>query len=248
MAVAVAVIERRITLQTVSKEAARAYRETAKFIPQERMKAEGLEWGNWVHPNEHCPYSHYEIVDSTGTIYTGVEYDDGSIETAGYCRWDSAETFRVDFGRPLWKTYFGFSETETLYWNEDTGQWYCYREHRNGESFSYRVKEAELLRWLPSLVNHDILELCRDGEDGYPKVENVFVSLPAALVQKAWDLASRGQSARDWIVEALSKTVETAQPRPSAEVRSLVEKINALAKGSCSRPKEIDEVVDELLR
>jgi hypothetical protein len=196
MAVAVAVIEWRITLQTVSKEAARNYRETAKFIPHERMKAEGLEWGNWVDPNEHCPYSHYEIVDGTGTVYTGVEYGDGSIETAGSCLWESAETFRADFGRPLWKTYLGFGEAETLYWNEDTGEWYCYREYRNGENFSCRVKEAELLEWLPSLVNHDMLELCRSGEDGYPEVENVFVSLPGALVQKAWDLTSRGQSAR----------------------------------------------------
>ena len=241
----VAVIEWRITLQTVSKEAGRNYRETAKFIPHERMKAEGLEWGNWVDPNEHCPYSHYEIVNGTGTVYTGVEYDDGSVETAGgICLWESAEAFRADFGSPLWKTYFGFGETETLYWNEDTSEWYCYRELKNGESFSFRVEEAELLRWLPSLVNHDMLELCRDGEDGYPKVENVFVSLPPALVQKAWDLTSRGQSARDWIIEALFKAVETAQPRSSAEVRSLVQKI----RDGCSRPKEVDKAVDELLQ
>ncbi|MGA8598165.1 MAG: hypothetical protein WB676_25890 [Bryobacteraceae bacterium] len=208
-------------MQTVSKEAARDYRETAKFIPHERIKAEELEWGNWVDPNEHCPYSHYEIADGTGTVYTGVEYGDGSIETAGSCLWESAETFRADFGRPLWKTYLGFSDTETLYWNEDTGEWYCYREHRNGENFSCRVKEGELLEWLPSLVNHDMLELCRSGEDGYPEVGNVFVSLPGALVQKARDLTSRGQSARDWIVETLLKAVETAQSKPSPEVRSL---------------------------
>jgi hypothetical protein len=53
-----------------------------KFITNERMKNEKLEWGELIGPNEHGNFWHHEIVDSSGEVYIGVVYEDGAVETA----------------------------------------------------------------------------------------------------------------------------------------------------------------------
>jgi hypothetical protein len=172
-------------------------RQTGRLIPHQRVNDEGLHWADRETVGDDGEkYIESIITDAAGAVYHGILDEDGGVSTAGgYGGCDSVETYHADLGRPLWKTYISKYEDETLYHNEETGAWYCIRDQRNGESYCYRVTEADLLRWLPTLPNNELVKLYNSkGEE-----ENFFVKLPAALV---WKLSWRD------IVETLSKALE----------------------------------------
>jgi hypothetical protein len=73
---------------------------TMKFISNERMKSENLDWGELIEPNEHSDFWHHEIVDRCGEVHIGVVYEDGAVETV-YSVWDSVDTFERFQARPV---------------------------------------------------------------------------------------------------------------------------------------------------
>ena len=75
-----------------------------KFITNEKMKNEKLEWGELIEPNEHADFWHHEIVDSSGEVHIGVVYQDGAVETA-YAVWDSVDTIGRFEARPILHSY-----------------------------------------------------------------------------------------------------------------------------------------------
>ena len=83
-----------------------------KLISNERMKSENLTWGELIAPNEHAKFWHHEIVDSTGQVFIGVVYENGTVETA-YALWDSDETFEHFEVRPVLH-YYGEHVKERL--------------------------------------------------------------------------------------------------------------------------------------
>ena len=98
-------------------------RDTMKFIKNDKMESENLNWGGLIEPNEHADFWHHEIVDSAGEVYIGVIYDDGAVETA-YAIWDSIATFVRFQVRPVMYHYNG-RVTRTLHWNQDTDELFC---------------------------------------------------------------------------------------------------------------------------
>jgi hypothetical protein len=138
-------------------------RDTMKFLKNDKMKNENLDWGKLIEPNEHADFWHHEIVDSAGEVYIGVVHEDGAVETA-YAMWDSVDTFERFQVRPVMHHYSG-RVCRTLHWNQDTDELFCERSHRNSCSTSiYRVTGAELLEWFLTVGKDDVIELPQMGD------------------------------------------------------------------------------------
>jgi hypothetical protein len=100
-----------------------------KFISHEQMKSGNLTWGELIAPNEHSKFWHHEIVDSTGQVFIGVVYENGTVETP-CATWDSVDTFERFQGRPVLH-YYGEYANRTLHWNQDANQLFCEESYRN---------------------------------------------------------------------------------------------------------------------
>ena len=128
-----------------------------KFIVNEKMQNEKLEWGELIGPNEHADFWHHEIVDSSGEVHIGVIYEDGAVETA-YAVWDSVDTIERFEARPIVHSYRG-RETRTLHWNREANELFCELSHRNTcNTYIYRLKGSELLDWFLAASEHDVIE------------------------------------------------------------------------------------------
>jgi hypothetical protein len=133
-----------------------------KFISHEQMKAENLEWGELIAPNEHAKFWHYEIVDSTGQVFIGAVYENGTVETA-YALWDSVETFEHFEVRPVLH-YYGEHVTRTVHWNQDTNELFCERSHRNSCDVKIcRVAGSEISDLFLNAREDDLIEVPRQG-------------------------------------------------------------------------------------
>jgi hypothetical protein len=198
-----------------------------RFIKNEKMKSENLDWGELIEPNEHADFWHHEIVDSAGEVYIGVVYDDGAVETA-YATWDSIDTFERFQVLPVMHRYSG-RVRRTLHWNRDTDELFCERSHRNSCSTSiYRITRAELVELFLSVREDDKIEL--------PKMEDVCTSPPAEpkhQIERGID--AELPSLEDWVIKCLSESalaqaadskdfvrefVEYIKTRPSAPARN----------------------------
>ena len=198
-----------------------------KFISNERMKSENLEWGELIEPNDHSDFWHHEIVDSTGQVFIGVVYENGTVETA-CTTWDSVDTFERFQGRPILHQYSEYV-TRTLHWNQDANQLFCEESYRNScDIYIYQVAGSELSEWFLSANEDDLMELPESG--------HVCVSLPAQLREQiAQVAAAENRSLKDWVARRLSEAVEDERSRGSlaqaAERRKrfkdLVERIRA---------------------
>ena len=178
-----------------------------KFIMNEKMKNEKLEWGELIGPNEHADFWHHEIVDSSGEVHIGVVYEDGAVETA-YAVWDSVDTIERFEARPIVHSYRG-RETRTLHWNREANELFCELSHRNTcNTYIYRLKDCELLDWFLAASEHDVMKL--------PNTGHVIISLPAELKQEIEQIAAaENLSLKDWAIGRLFEAAHDERSRAS---------------------------------
>jgi hypothetical protein len=178
-----------------------------KLISNERMKSENLEWGELIEPNDHSDFWHHEIVDSTGQVFIGVVYENGTVETP-CATWDSVDTFERFRGRPILNQYSEYV-ARTLHWNQDANQLFCEESYRNScDIYIHQVASSELLEWFLSANEDDLIELPESG--------HVCVSLPAQLREQiAQVAAAENRSLKDWVARRLSEAVEDERSRGS---------------------------------
>jgi hypothetical protein len=180
-----------------------------KFIANEKMKSENLEWGELIEPNEHAAFWHHEIVDSSGEVHIGVVYEDGAVETA-YAVWDSVDTIERFDGRPILHCHHG-RETRTLHWNREANELFCERSHRNTcNTHISRVGVPELLDRFLGISDHDWMEL--------PETGHICINLPARLKKEVEQVAAaENLSLRDWVIGQLSEAAHDERSRASLD-------------------------------
>jgi len=196
-----------------------------KFITNEKMKNEKLEWGELIEPNEHADFWHHEIVDSSGEVHIGVVYEDGAVETA-YAVWDSVDTIERFEARPILRCYRG-RETRTLHWYREADELFCELSHRNTcNTYIYRLKGSELLDWFLAASEHDVIELLNTG--------HASISLPVELREKIVRVAAaENRSFKDWVVSRLSESAED-------------ERSHASLAHAAERRKQFKEVLNQI--
>ena len=178
-----------------------------KLISNERMKSENLEWGELIEPNDHSDFWHHEIVDSTGQVFIGVVYENGTVETP-CATWDSVDTFERFRGRPILNQYSEYV-TRTLHWNQDANQLFCEESYRNScDIYIHQVAGSELLEWFLSANEDDLMELPESG--------HVCISLPAQLRKEIAEVAAaENRSLKEWVIRRLSEAAEDERSRAS---------------------------------
>jgi hypothetical protein len=178
-----------------------------KFISDEKMERENLDWGIIVEPNEHANFWHHEIVDGDGQVYIGVIYDDGAVETA-HAWWDSMETFERFKNEPLMH-HCSQRMSRTLHANFESNELFCEYSHRNSSDTDIlRVEAPQVLKWFSEVSKHDVIQL--------PKTGHICISLPPELKDQIEEIAAaERKSVTEWTVGRLSQCAQDERSRAS---------------------------------